>query len=89
MIWKNEISNSIVLIQIFYSRFYWFSDLKWLKYEGEALIAYVILMTVVGLPLFVMELALGQLAGSGIVKLWRAVPLLKGTTAAVSITIYN
>ena len=51
--------------------------------KGEALIAYVILMTVVGLPLFVMELALGQLARSGIVKLWRAVPLLKGSARLV------
>jgi len=42
------------------------------------LIAYVILMTVVGLPLFVMELGLGQLARSGIVKVWRAAPIFKG-----------
>ena len=42
------------------------------------MIAYVILMTVVGLPLFVMELGLGQLARSGIVKVWRAAPIFKG-----------
>lgn len=46
---------------------------------GEALIAYVILMTVVGLPLFIMELGLGQFGRSGVIKLWLALPLLKGT----------
>ena len=45
---------------------------------GEALIAYVILMTVVGLPLYVLELSLGQFGQTGIVKLWSAVPFFKG-----------
>ncbi len=45
---------------------------------GEAFIAYIILMTVVGLPLYVLELSLGQFGQSGIVQLWRAVPFFKG-----------
>lgn len=45
---------------------------------GEALIAYIILMTVVGLPLYVLELSLGQFGQSGIVQLWTAVPFFKG-----------
>ena len=48
------------------------------SYIGESLIAYIILMAIVGLPLYVIELSLGQFGRTGIVQLWRAVPLLKG-----------
>lgn len=45
---------------------------------GEAFIAYIILMIFVGLPLFVLELSLGQFGQTGIIQLWRAVPFFKG-----------
>ena len=52
------------------------SDYYWVV--GEALIAYIILMVVVPLPLFVLELSLGQFGQTGVIKLWRAVPFFKG-----------
>lgn len=53
---------------------------------AESLIAYIILMTIIGLPLFVLELLLGQFGRTGVIKLWRAVPLFKGVGIAQLIT---
>ncbi|XP_046438697.1 sodium-dependent noradrenaline transporter-like isoform X3 [Daphnia pulex] len=50
--------------------------------SGEAFIAYIILMVFVGLPLFVLELSLGQFGQTGVIKLWRAVPFFKGIGVA-------
>ncbi|XP_046644892.1 sodium-dependent noradrenaline transporter-like isoform X2 [Daphnia pulicaria] len=52
------------------------------NYSGEAFIAYIILMVFVGLPLFVLELSLGQFGQTGVIKLWRAVPFFKGIGVA-------
>lgn len=52
---------------------------------GEALIAYVILMIVVGLPLYVLELSLGQFSQTGITKLWSAVPFFQGKDCIISL----
>jgi len=42
------------------------------------LIPYVIMLVLCGIPLFFMELSLGQFAGLGPVTAWRAVPVFKG-----------
>ncbi|KAK2162631.1 hypothetical protein LSH36_95g07040 [Paralvinella palmiformis] len=42
------------------------------------LIPYVIFLVTCGLPLFFMELALGQFASVGPISIWKSVPLMKG-----------
>jgi solute carrier family 6 serotonin transporter-like protein 4 len=47
---------------------------------GAFLIPYVVMMVFGGLPLFYMELALGQFHRSGCLTLWKRIcPALKGT----------
>jgi solute carrier family 6 serotonin transporter-like protein 4 len=49
-------------------------------YAGAFLIPYVVMMVFGGLPLFYMELALGQFHRSGCLTLWKRIcPALKGT----------
>ncbi|XP_051882556.1 sodium-dependent proline transporter [Pristis pectinata] len=45
---------------------------------GVFLIPYCIMMMVTGLPLFLMELSLGQYGGAGPITVWKCCPLLKG-----------
>ena len=48
-------------------------------YSGAFLIPYVVMMVFGGLPLFYMELALGQFHRSGCLTLWKRIcPALKG-----------
>ena len=53
---------------------------------GAFLIPYVIMLALVGLPLFFMELAFGQFASLGPITIWRINPLFKGKK---SITIWR
>ena len=46
--------------------------------SGAFLIPYVLMLALVGLPLFFMELAFGQFASLGPITIWRVNPLLKG-----------
>ncbi|CAH1268033.1 SLC6A5 [Branchiostoma lanceolatum] len=52
---------------------------------GAFLIPYLIMLTFAGLPLFFMELALGQYASLGPVTIWRCLPLFKGIGFAMCI----
>ncbi|KAL3841981.1 hypothetical protein ACJMK2_020057 [Sinanodonta woodiana] len=55
---------------------------------GAFLIPYTIMLAAVGLPLFYMELALGQFASLGPITIWRINPLFKGVgIAAVVINL--
>ncbi|XP_060682916.1 sodium-dependent proline transporter [Hemiscyllium ocellatum] len=45
---------------------------------GAFLIPYCIMMLFTGLPLFLMELSLGQYGGAGPIRVWKCCPLLKG-----------
>ncbi|XP_072333627.1 sodium-dependent proline transporter isoform X1 [Scyliorhinus torazame] len=45
---------------------------------GVFLIPYCIMMLFTGLPLFLMELSLGQYGGAGPIQVWKCCPLLKG-----------
>ena len=47
-------------------------------FSGAFLIPYCIMLCVVGLPLFYMELALGQFGSLGPITIWKLNPLLKG-----------
>ncbi|KHJ78620.1 hypothetical protein OESDEN_21757, partial [Oesophagostomum dentatum] len=56
--------------------------------SGAFLIPYLVMLLVGGLPMFYMELALGQFHRSGCVSIWRKVcPLFKGDLSPA--TIYN
>jgi len=50
---------------------------------GAFLIPYVIFLTIAGLPLFFMELALGQFSSAGPSLVWRFSPLIKGVGYAM------
>lgn len=51
---------------------------------GAFLIPYVVMMVFGGLPLFYMELALGQFHRSGCLTLWRRIcPALKGRNTSM------
>ncbi|XP_064634024.1 sodium- and chloride-dependent glycine transporter 1-like [Lineus longissimus] len=45
---------------------------------GAFLVPYIIMLAVVGLPLFYMELAFGQFASLGPITIWKINPLMKG-----------
>ncbi|KAL0278659.1 UNVERIFIED_CONTAM: hypothetical protein PYX00_000414 [Menopon gallinae] len=46
--------------------------------RGAFLIAYLIVLTFVGRPMYYLEMAMGQFSGKGCVDVWECVPLLKG-----------
>lgn len=49
------------------------------KYGGGAyLVAYTLILVVIGLPLFLMELAFGQYANEGPITIWRISPAFEG-----------
>ena len=52
-------------------------------FAGAFLLPYCIMLAVVGLPLFYMELAIGQYASLGPITIWRLNPLLKGKFASI------
>ncbi|XP_074906458.1 sodium-dependent proline transporter-like isoform X2 [Buteo buteo] len=53
---------------------------------GVFLILYFILSLIMGLPLFLMELSLGQYGATGPITVWKCCPLLKGIGIAMLIT---
>lgn len=46
--------------------------------RGAFLIAYLIVLTFVGRPLYYLEMAVGQFSSKGCLEVWECVPLLKG-----------
>lgn len=50
---------------------------------GAFLMAYVVLLFVVGKPLYFMELAIGQFSNLGTIRVWRCFPLAKGVGFAM------
>lgn len=50
----------------------------WALFTGAFLIPYTIMLALVGLPLFYMEVVLGQYASLGPISIWRINPLFKG-----------
>lgn len=58
-----------------------------IMFSGAFLIPYVIMLCLAGIPLFLMELTLGQFSGLGPVSAWRASPAFKGKHPARHILI--
>ncbi|NXA21378.1 SC6A7 protein, partial [Ibidorhyncha struthersii] len=52
---------------------------------GIFLIPYFIMLLIMGLPLFLMELSLGQYGAAGPITVWKCCPLLKGVGVAMLI----
>ncbi|XP_060926057.1 sodium- and chloride-dependent neutral and basic amino acid transporter B(0+) isoform X1 [Limanda limanda] len=50
---------------------------------GAFLIPYFVMLVVAGIPLFLLESALGQFCSQGPINTWRAVPLLQGVGVAM------
>ena len=48
--------------------------------SGAFLIPYAIMLTFVGLPVFMIELAVGQYSGSGPMTLWTVSPIFQGVS---------
>ena len=48
------------------------------NFSGAFLIPYAIMLTFVGIPCFMIELALGQYAGAGPLTVWTVSPLFQG-----------
>jgi len=54
---------------------------------GAFLIPYIICISVVGAPLYYLELSLGQFASRGPIKVWEMAPLFKGAKSREICTI--
>lgn len=76
LVWLDNIS--LVALSLSLANVWRLPTFIYFNNPAESLIAYIILMTIIGLPLFVLELSLGQFGRTGVIKLWRAVPLFKG-----------
>jgi solute carrier family 6 amino acid transporter-like protein 5/7/9/14 len=53
------------------------------KGGGAFLIPYLIMLTLAGKPMYFMELAFGQFAGTGPLSIWNCTPIAKGVGAAM------
>ena len=47
-------------------------------FTGAFFLPYILMLILCGMPLFFMELALGQFASVGSVSIWKVSPLFKG-----------
>ena len=52
---------------------------------GAFLIPYLIVLTLIGRPLYFLELAMGQFSSSGSVKVWNMVPAARGKQVSLSL----
>ena len=50
--------------------------------SGAFTFVYLVLMSLLGLPMLYMEMALGQYARGGPISAWKITPLSRGTTAS-------
>ena len=62
------------------------ASLKILLYHflvGAFLIPYLIMLGLAGIPIFFLEVSLGQFASQGPVSVWKAIPALQGKLRSV------
>lgn len=53
-------------------------SLPTLSFQGAFLIPYLMMLALAGLPIFFLEVSLGQFASQGPVSVWKAIPALQG-----------
>lgn len=56
-----------------------FTEIIFLVLSGAFLIPYTLFLVIAGMPLFYMELALGQYNREGAATVWKICPVFKGT----------
>ena len=56
---------------------------------GAFLIPYIIVLVLIGKPIYYMELAIGQFTSQGSVKAIQAIPIMKGTIIGYLVDFYN
>ncbi|XP_064487090.1 sodium-dependent nutrient amino acid transporter 1-like isoform X2 [Ornithodoros turicata] len=72
-----------------------FPNVAYANGGGAFLVPYLILLLLIGRPLYYMEIALGQFSGLGTVKVWKAVPAMRGLgyaqlfSVAYTLIFYN
>ncbi|XP_069749768.1 sodium- and chloride-dependent neutral and basic amino acid transporter B(0+)-like [Narcine bancroftii] len=54
---------------------------------GAFLIPYILMLALIGMPMFFLESSFGQFAGFGPVKVWKAVPILQGVGVTMLLVI--
>lgn len=52
-----------------------------LSFQGAFLIPYLMMLALAGLPIFFLEVSLGQFASQGPVSVWKAIPALQGESS--------
>lgn len=55
-----------------------------LSSQGAFLIPYLMMLALAGLPIFFLEVSLGQFASQGPVSVWKAIPALQGESTLPS-----
>lgn len=78
--WNNsfEFLLSIISMSVGMGNFYRFPFVAYQNGGGAFLVPYVMVMTFVGRPMYLLELAIGQFCSYGQVKVWELAPFFKG-----------
>lgn len=92
--WTNqhEFLLALISMSVGMGNFYRFPFIAYQNGGGAFLIPYLIVVTLVGRPVYLMELAIGQFTSYGQVKMWDVLPLFRGVgygTAFASFTVVS
>lgn len=55
---------------------------SYFSFQGAFLIPYLMMLALAGLPIFFLEVSLGQFASQGPVSVWKAIPALQGESSS-------
>ncbi|OQR78625.1 sodium- and chloride-dependent glycine transporter 2-like [Tropilaelaps mercedesae] len=79
---KTEFILSCIGLSVGLGNIWRFPFLAYQNGGGAFLLPYIILMLLVGKPLYYLEVAIGQFTSSSVLKLWRCAPAFKGVGIA-------
>ncbi|CAN7950949.1 unnamed protein product, partial [Ixodes pacificus] len=80
---KTEFILSCIGLSVGIGNIWRFPFLAYQNGGGAFLLPYVILMLLVGKPMYFMEVALGQFTSLGPLSVWRCLPIAKGVGVAM------